>query len=77
MTCVERAWKLQAFADQELTELAGKSWEKVAQLAMSVATKLGASVIVPKFELADPMMIRKEIYRHDWVKKQLEEAKSS
>jgi hypothetical protein len=71
MTCVERVWRLKDFSDQELTELAGNAWEKVTQLAMDVATKLGATVIAPKFKLGDPNWVRKEIYNHEWVKEQL------
>jgi hypothetical protein len=74
MTCVERVWRLKAFSDQEITELCGNAWEKVAQLAMDVAAKLGASVMAPKFELGDPNWIRKEIYEHKWVRETLAQA---
>jgi hypothetical protein len=74
-TCVQREWRLDKFPDQELTHLAAHAWERVAQLTLDVATKLGASVIEPKFELANPNRIQFEIYPPEWVKEQLEKAK--
>ncbi len=75
-TCVQREWRMDQFPDTELTELAAQAWERVAKLTLDTATKLGASVIEPNFELQNPDRVQFEIYRPDWVKEQLETAKS-
>lgn len=75
-TCVQREWRLEQFPDRELTELAAHAWEQVARLALGAATKLGASVIEPKFQLRNPNRVQFEIYEPEWVKGQLEQAKA-
>lgn len=76
-TCVQREWRLDAFPDQETTKLAAQAWESVAKITLTVATKLGASVIAPKFELGNPNHVQFEIYKPQWIKEQLESAKAS
>lgn len=75
-TCVHREWRLDQFPDKELTELAAQAWERIAQLTLDVATKLGANVIKPKFKLGNPDQVRFEIYNPEWIKEQLEDAKA-
>ncbi len=75
-TCVQREWRLDKFPDQELTQLAARAWERVARLTLDSATKLGANVIDPTFELGNPNHVQFEIYTPDWVKEQLEKAKA-
>ncbi|MBS4726518.1 hypothetical protein [Aeromonas veronii] len=75
-TCVQREWRMEQCPDTELTELAAQAWERVAKLTLNTATKLGASVIEPKFELQNPNRVQFEIYRPEWVKEQLEKAKA-
>lgn len=74
-TCVQREWKLAAYPDQELTSLAATAWERVAQLTLEVAEKLGASVIKPRVVLGDRNQVQFEIYEPSWIKKQFELAK--
>ena len=74
-TCVQREWRLDQFPEKELTQLAAHAWERVAKLTLDTATKLGAQVIEPHFELGDPNRVQFEIYRPEWVKQQVEEAK--
>lgn len=74
-TCVQREWRLQQFPDKELTQLAAEAWERVAQLALGTAEKLGAEVITPTFELESPIRVQFEIYKPDWVKEKLQRAK--
>jgi hypothetical protein len=76
-TCVQREWRLQAFPDVEITRLCATAWERVAGLTLATAEKLGADVITPEFELRDPNSIQFEIYRPEWIKEQLELAKSA
>jgi len=75
-TCVQREWRMEQFPDTELTKLAAQAWERVAKLTLNTATKLGASVIEPKFELQNPNRVQFEIYRPEWVKEKLEYAKA-
>ena len=75
-TCVQREWRLSDFPDQELTQLAAQAWQAVAKLALDTATKLGAKVIEPKIELGNPNQVQFEVYSPDWVKVELEKAKS-
>lgn len=75
-TCVQREWRLDTFPDQEITKLAAQAWESVAKITLTAATKLGASVIDPKFELGNPNHVQFEIYKPEWVKEQLESAKA-
>lgn len=74
-TCVQREWRLEQVPDQELTQLAAQAWERVAKLTLDAATKLGAHVIEPKFELRDPNQVQFEVYAPSWVKEQLTLAK--
>lgn len=74
-TCVQREWRMEQFPDTELTKLAAQAWERVAKLTLNTATKLGASVIEPKFELQNPNQVQFEIYRPEWIKEKLEHAK--
>lgn len=75
-TCVQREWRLDRFPDQELTQLAAQAWERVAKITLEAATKLGATVIDPKFELRNPNQVQFEIYPPEWVKEQLAAAKA-
>lgn len=75
-TCVQREWRMEQFPQSELTGLAAQAWERVAKLTLDTATKLGANVIEPKFELQNPNKVQFEIYRPEWVKEQFELAKS-
>ena len=74
-TCVQREWRLQQFPEKEVTQLAAEAWERVAQLALGTAEKLGAKVIRPTFELQKPNRVQFEIYNPEWVKEQLQQAK--
>ncbi|MCY1552148.1 hypothetical protein D9M68_885270 [compost metagenome] len=74
-TCVQREWRLEQVPDQELTRLAAQAWERVAKLTLDAATKLGARVIEPKFELREPNQVQFEVYAPSWVKEQLMLAK--
>ena len=74
-TCVQREWRMEQFPDTELTQLAAQAWERIAKLTLDTATKLGASVIEPKFEIQNPNRVQFEIYPPEWVKEQLEAAK--
>lgn len=75
-TCVQREWRMEQFPDTELTNLAAQAWDRVAKITLDTATKLGANVIEPKFRLQNPDRVQFEIYRPEWVKEQLEIAKS-
>jgi hypothetical protein len=75
-TCVQREWRMEQFPDSELTVLAAQAWERVASLTLNTATKLGANVIEPKFELQNPNRVRFEVYPPEWVKEQFQLAKS-
>lgn len=73
-TCVQREWRLDKFPDKELTKLAAEAWERIAAVTLAAATRLGASVKQPKFELGNPDRIQFEIYKPEWVN-QLAEAR--
>jgi hypothetical protein len=75
-TCVQREWRMEQFPETELTHLAAQAWERVAKLTLDTATRLGASVIEPKFELQNPNRVQFEIYQPEWVKEQLKDAKA-
>jgi hypothetical protein len=75
-TCVQREWRMEQFNDTELTKLAAQAWDRVAKLTLNTATRLGASVVEPKFELQNPNKVQLEIYRPEWVKEKLEGAKA-
>lgn len=74
-TCVQREWRLDQFPDEEVTSLAAKAWELVAQVTYEAATRLGAKVGEPKFMLGNPNQVQFEIYNPEWVKEQWEAAK--
>ena len=74
-TCVQREWKLEQFPEDEVTKLAATAWEKVAQSFFDVAGEMGAQLIKPVFELANPNHVQFEIDKPEWVKEQLEQAK--
>jgi hypothetical protein len=74
-TCVQREWRLEQAPDQELTSLAAHAWERVAKLTTDAASRLGAHVIEPKFELRNPHQVQFEVYAPSWVKEQLALAK--
>lgn len=74
-TCVQREWRLQQFPDKELTQLAAEAWERVAQLTLGTAEKLGAKVIAPTFKVQNQNLVQFEIYNPEWVKEQLQKAK--
>jgi hypothetical protein len=75
-TCVQREWRMEQSPDSELTVLAAQAWERVARVTLDTATKLGANVIEPKFELQNPNKVQFEVYPPDWVKEQYELAKA-
>ena len=74
-TCVQREWRLQQFPDKELTQLAAEAWERVAQIVLGTAEKLGAEVIAPTFQLQNQNRIHFEIYNPEWVKEKFQLAK--
>lgn len=74
-TCVQREWRLKDFPDQEVTQLCAQAWERVAGLTLATAQKMGANVIIRKFELGNPHSVQFEIYRPEWVNEQLSIAK--
>ena len=74
-TCVQREWRLQQFPDKELTQLAAEAWERVAQIVLGTAEKLGAEVIAPTFQLQNQNRIQFEIYNPEWVKEKFQLAK--
>jgi hypothetical protein len=75
-TCVQREWRLDKFPDKEITQLAAEAWERIAGVTLATARRLGADVVVPKFELGNPNHVQFEIYNPEWVKEQLEKAKA-
>jgi hypothetical protein len=74
-TCVQREWKLEQFPDDEITTLAASAWEKVAQAFFDVAGAMGAQLVKPTITLGNPNHVQYEIYKPEWVKEQLEQAK--
>ena len=74
-TCVQREWKLAQFPEDEITKLAATAWERVAQSFFDVAGEMGVQLIKPTFELSNPNHVQFEIYKPEWVKEQLENAK--
>ncbi|ELP6741187.1 hypothetical protein WD376_004266 [Vibrio vulnificus] len=74
-TCVKREWKLEQFPDDELVQLVAMAWEKVAQAFFDIAGTMGAHLIKPTFELANPNIVQFQVYNPDWVKEQLDAAK--
>ena len=60
-TCVAREWRLENYPDKEVTELAVKSWERVAGVTYAIAKHLGATAVEPKLQLRDPNLVRLEI----------------
>lgn len=76
-TCVERVWRIEAFPEKEITELATEAWGKVATLAAGAAEKLGASVSVPLFELRHANHVRIKIFPPEFVKENLISAKAA
>jgi hypothetical protein len=76
-TCVERVWRLDTFPEREVTELAVEAWKMVASLATGAAEKLGAAVSAPSFELRNANRVRIKIFPPEFVKTNLESAKTA
>ena len=76
-TCVERVWRLGAFPEREVTELAVEAWEKVASLATGAAERLGAAVSAPSFKLRNANGVRIKIFPPEFVKANLASAKAA
>lgn len=73
-TCVQRQWRLSQFPDEEVTAIAARAWENVAQAFFDVAAEMGAELIKLTIELSNPNRMQFEVYKPEWVKRELEEA---
>ncbi len=76
-TCVQREWRLDILPEHEIIELSASAWQVVGDIVYEVASRLGADIIKPEFELADKNKFQFEIYHPDWIKEQLALAKTT
>ena len=67
-TCVERVWRLDAFPEREVTELAVEAWGKVASLVRRCSRKTRAAVSAPSFQLRNANRVRIKIFPPEFVK---------
>jgi len=75
LPCIERTWKLDQFPDEDVTDLAARAWQKMADLMSDVAVWLGNEPIPFKLSRAPTKWIRIKMYDREKLREYVQAVK--